>query len=82
MVYEDDVNAKIEEYKAKGYKVQSLYDDKYRDENGIIDKEKGKLLAALKGVIEQFDKSSDIKDLYMAQYLLFNIINLAKNNWK
>lgn len=48
----------------------------------LIDKEKGKLLAALKGVIEQFDKSSDIKDLYMAQYLLFNIINLAKNNWK
>lgn len=48
----------------------------------IIDQEKEKLLGALKGVIDEFHKSSDIKKLYVAQYLLFNIMNLAKNNWK
>ncbi len=36
LVYEDDVDTKIEEYRAKGFKVQALYDDKYRDEKQNI----------------------------------------------
>ncbi len=36
MLYEDDVDNKIEEYRSKGYKVQALYDDKYRDEKQNI----------------------------------------------
>ncbi len=36
MLYEDDVDTKIEEYKNKGYKVQALYDDKYKDEKQNI----------------------------------------------
>ncbi len=35
-VYEDVVNDKIQEYISKGYKVQSLYDDKYKDEKKSI----------------------------------------------
>lgn len=48
----------------------------------ILDQEKEKLLGALKLVIDNFDKTSNISELYMAQYLLFNIMNLAKNKWK
>lgn len=47
----------------------------------LIEEDRSKLLDALKRVIDNFDKSKDLNELLMAQYLLFNIINLAKNNW-
>lgn len=47
----------------------------------LIEEDRTKLLEALKTVISNFDRSKDLNELLMAQYLLFNIIILAKNNW-
>lgn len=47
----------------------------------LVDDEKGKLLEALNGVIKNYESNGVIGELYMAQYLLFNIISLAKNKW-
>lgn len=47
----------------------------------LMDDEKGKLLEALNGVIQNYSVNGLIEELYMAQYLLFNIIGLAKNKW-
>lgn len=74
MLYEDDVYNKIEEYKSKGYKVQSLYDDKYRDEKqniiGLLnikrkvsfDEMKNKI-NELKRMLSDYNASYDDNDL-------------------
>lgn len=47
----------------------------------LMDEEKGKLLEALNGCISNYAHNGKIEELFMAQYLLFNIINLSKNKW-
>lgn len=74
ILYEDDVDNKIEEYKSKGYKVQSLYDDKYKDEKqniiGLLnikhkvsfDEMKNKI-KELKRMLNDYNASYDDDDL-------------------
>lgn len=47
----------------------------------LMDDEKEKLTEALKGCISNYLINGNREELFMAQYLLFNIINLAKNKW-
>ncbi len=74
ILYEDDVDIKIEEYKSKGYKVQTLYDDKYKDEKqniiGLLnikrkvsfDEMKNKI-NELKRMLNDYNASYDDEDL-------------------
>ncbi len=74
MVYEDDVDNKIEEYKSKGFKVQALYENKYRDEKknivGLLnikrkisfDEMKNKI-NELKRMLNDYNASYDDEDL-------------------
>lgn len=51
------------------------------DMGDLIDDDRKMLIDALKTSIHNYSISNNYSDLYVAQYLLFNIINLAKNKW-
>jgi hypothetical protein len=47
----------------------------------LVERDREKILSSIRELISTYRRNSDMDALYMAQYLLFYTISLAKKNW-